>query len=215
MEELIPDTVPAASDWDMGAWTGRQQAFALIASKCSAAQALSLKQMKDSGCYERQGLTWDEFCRRHAGISRVHADRLIGRYNEFGEAYFRLSALARISVEDYRELAPQVDDNCLEIDGEMVAIVPHNAARIRALVNERRARRRSTLPPAFPAHLDDLCLRYRALLADCERQVTSDLHDRTRAYLKSLFKAAVEDWQALLNRLLQLNPRESHFEPRQ
>lgn len=209
MEEIDP----AAADWDIGAWTGRQQAFVLIASKCSAAQALSLKQIKESGYYEQRGLTWDDFCRRHAGISRVHADRLIGRYNEFGEAYFRLSTLARISVENYRQIAPQVEDNYLEIEGEQVAIVPENAARIRAFVRERRARR-STLPPAFPADLEDLKLRQRALLADCKRQVESDLHDRTRAYLKYLFEDGVREWQALLDRLLELNPRESHWTPR-
>ena len=55
-------------DWiDMGAWVGRQQAFAVIAKKCSAAQALSLKQMKESCSYEKFGLSWDDFCQQHAG----------------------------------------------------------------------------------------------------------------------------------------------------
>ena len=90
---------------DMGAWVGRQQAFAVIAKKCSAAQALSLKQMKESCSYEKFGLSWDDFCQQHAGISRVHADRIIRRYEEFGEACFRLSSLARISPEGYREIA--------------------------------------------------------------------------------------------------------------
>jgi hypothetical protein len=48
MEEITQNTL----DWlDMGAWVGRQQAFAVIAKKCSAAQALSLKQMKESCCH--------------------------------------------------------------------------------------------------------------------------------------------------------------------
>ncbi len=55
----------------MGAWVGRQQAFAVIANKCSAAQALSLKQMKETRSHEKLGLSWHDFCQRHAGISRV------------------------------------------------------------------------------------------------------------------------------------------------
>ena len=112
----------------MGAWVARQQAFAVIAKKCSAAQALSLKQMKESCSYEKLGLSWDNFCQQHAGISRVYADRIIRRYQEFGEACFRLSSLARISPEGYREIAISVEDNCIEIDGHQVPIVPENAA---------------------------------------------------------------------------------------
>jgi hypothetical protein len=64
----------------MGAWVGRQQAFAVIAKKCSAAQALSLKQMKETRSYEKLGLSWDDFCQRHTGISHRHADRIIRQY---------------------------------------------------------------------------------------------------------------------------------------
>ena len=35
-----------------GAAIGRQQAFAIVAVKCSADQALIIKQIKESGCYE-------------------------------------------------------------------------------------------------------------------------------------------------------------------
>ena len=51
-------------EWiDAGAWIGRQQAFAVIGSQCSAAQAISLKHVKESRAYEQLGLTWEEFCR--------------------------------------------------------------------------------------------------------------------------------------------------------
>ncbi len=71
---------------DTTLWVGRQQGFAVIASKCSAAQAQCLKQLKDSALYEKPGLTWEEFCRRHAGLSRATGDGLIQQYDEFGEA---------------------------------------------------------------------------------------------------------------------------------
>ncbi len=111
MEEITPATL----DWfDTGAWVGRQQAFAVIANKCSAARALSLQQMKETRCYKKLGLSWDDFCQQHTGIGHRHADRIIGQYEDFGEAYFRLSGMARISPEGYREIADNVVGNCLE-----------------------------------------------------------------------------------------------------
>ena len=89
----------------MGAWVGRQQAFAVIANKCSAAQALSLKQMKETRSHEKLGLSWARLLpapRRHQPRP---TDGTIHRYEEFGDACFRLSSLARISPDYYREIA--------------------------------------------------------------------------------------------------------------
>jgi hypothetical protein len=92
----MEETTPAPYDWiDLGAWVGRQQAFAVIANQCSAAEALFLKQMKESCCHDKRGLPWEAFCQRYIGLSRRHADRIISQYNEFGETYFRLSSLAQ------------------------------------------------------------------------------------------------------------------------
>ena len=49
-------------------------------------------------------LTWDEFCKQHAGASRAHADEIIRRLQEFGAAYFRLSEIIRISPQSYRAI---------------------------------------------------------------------------------------------------------------
>jgi hypothetical protein len=76
------------------AWVGRQQAFALIASKCSATQAHALKEIKESRAFEQLGLTWEEFCLQHVGLRRERADALIHQFDEFGEDYFRLSQIA-------------------------------------------------------------------------------------------------------------------------
>jgi hypothetical protein len=72
----------------LGSWLGRHQAFGLIANRCTAADAECLKTMKDSGEYRKLGLTWEGFCKQHAGVSRVYADRLIGHLDEFGANYF-------------------------------------------------------------------------------------------------------------------------------
>ena len=61
-----------------GAAIGRQEAFAVIAAKCSAAQALTLRNIKESRVYEALGFTCgDRYCPEYFGISRVTADRII------------------------------------------------------------------------------------------------------------------------------------------
>ena len=102
------------------AWVGRQQAFALIASKCSAAQAHALKEIKESRAFEQLGLTWEEFCLQHVGLRRERADALIHQFDEFGEDYFRLSQIARISAETYRQVAPKVERDTVSIDGQEI-----------------------------------------------------------------------------------------------
>ena len=127
-------------EWiDAGAWVGRQQAFAVIANQCSAAQALCLKQVRETRLFEKLELTWDEFCKQYAGISRESADRLIRQYEEFGDAYFRLSEIARISPETYRQISSQVSDEGLEFDGRKLALIPENAPKIRAAIQTLRA----------------------------------------------------------------------------
>jgi len=51
---------------------GRQQAYALVANQCTAAQAQCLKEIHDTRAYQTYGLTWEQFCDQHAGISRAH-----------------------------------------------------------------------------------------------------------------------------------------------
>ena len=128
--------------FDLGSWTGLQNAFAAVAGSCSAARAQCLKQVRDSGILDSLGLTWDEFCTEHAGISCGHADHLILQYNKFGDAYFRLSEIARVSSKTFQQIAGHVvSDNggdVLEIEGQKLALVPENAAKIRAAIHSLR-----------------------------------------------------------------------------
>src|SRR5437016_1513667 len=125
-------------------WLGRQQAFAVVASQCSAAQAQCLKEMHDSRACESYGLTWEEFCDQHVGISRAKADRIISQLKEFGKDYFRLSELTQISPSTYRELHPHIEDEIIEIDGQKIPLNPDNAPRLRAAVNRFRAQVQKT-----------------------------------------------------------------------
>src|SRR5439155_18654488 len=106
----------------LGAWLGRHQAFGMIASRCSAADAECLKAIRDGGEYKQLGLTWTEFCEQHAGVSRVQADRQIHYLEEFGAKYFRLSEVMQISPETYRLIGGAVRGGGRDLNGERIAL---------------------------------------------------------------------------------------------
>jgi hypothetical protein len=181
-------------EWiDAGAWVGRQQAFAVIANKCSAAQALCLKQVRESQLFEKLGLSWEEFCKEYAGISRVHADRLIQQHEEFGDAYFRLSELARISPETYRQIAGQVSDEGLEFDGGKLTLTPENAPKIRTAIQTLRAQlkqARDASQPASPG-IVQLQIRLDAVVEGISRMARRTLSPDYRAALLGIAAYAI------------------------
>jgi hypothetical protein len=187
-------------EWiDAGAWVGRQQAFAMIANRCSAAQALCLKQVRESRLFEKLELTWEEFCKEFAGISRAQADRLIQQHEEFGDAYFRLSEIARISPETYRQIASQVSDEGIEFDGRTLALTPENAPKIRAAIQTLRAQLkqvRDADQPTSPG-ITQLLIRLDALLEEVSMMSRRLLDVGERAGLQGLVAYAVNKWTHL------------------
>jgi hypothetical protein len=115
---------------DLGQWLGRRQAFGLLASRCTAADAECLKQMRDQQGYKKLGYNWNDFCEQKAGISRRYADKLIGHLEEFGVNYFRLAELTQMSSETYRLIAGAVSDEGIEHQGEKIALTPENRKRL-------------------------------------------------------------------------------------
>ena len=187
-------------EWiDAGAWVGRQQAFAMIANRCSAAQAVCLKQVRETRLFEKLELTWDEFCKQYAGISRAQADKLIQQHEEFGEAYFRLSEIARISPETYRQIASQVSDEGLDFDGGKLALIPENGPKIRAAVQTLRAQLKQAHEAAWPASpgITQLLIRMDALLEEVSAMSRRLLDPGERAGLQGLVNYAVNKWTLL------------------
>jgi hypothetical protein len=137
--EPVAEANPENALLDLGRSIGQGQALSFLASKCSSAQAECLQSIREQKHYETLGLTWEEFCRRHLGISRSYADQLIRNLQEFGATYFRLSKILHISEAAYREIAAAVTADAIEIDGENIAIVPENAARIRQTLAQLRS----------------------------------------------------------------------------
>jgi len=187
-------------EWiDAGAWVGRQQAFAMIANRCSAAQAVCLKQVRETRLFEKLESTWDEFCKEFAGISRAQADKLIQQHDEFGEAYFRLSEIARISPEIYRKIAGQVSDEGLEFDGRTLALTPENGPKIRAAIQTLRAQLKEAQEANQPTSpgITQLLIRMDALLEEVSAMSRRLLDPGERAGLQGLVGYAVNKWTLL------------------
>jgi hypothetical protein len=121
---------------DLGAWLGRKQAFSLLAGRCSAADAECLRKMRDQKGYKSLGLSWEAFCRKHLGISRTAAEKTISLLNEFGPQYFELTAVVRLTPEEYRRIAPAVTPAGVEHQGRVLEITMGNAPALSEAVHE-------------------------------------------------------------------------------
>jgi uncharacterized protein YPO0396 len=196
-----------AKNWmEAGAWVGRQQAFAVIASKCSAAQAAALKEIKESRSYEQLGLSWEEFALQYVGVGRERADALIRQYAEFGEAYFRLSRIARISPATYRQVAPTVENDTVEIDGEKLDLTLPNAVKIRAAIRKMRDQLNQAREAAGlrqPLALTDLRNRLDALVEEARRLSYYYPPNSSRNDLVGLTVYAINKWKELARELQQ------------
>lgn len=187
---------------DLGSWSGLQRAFAIITGSCSAARAQCLRQVRDSKMLDELGLTWEEFCKDYAGISRPHADYLIRQFAEFGDAYFRLSEIARVSPGTYRQIAPCIDGETIEIDGEKLALTPANATRIRAVIQSLRHRARPARAAERPAaDLVELQIRVDALTADIAQSIHALNSLQSRNPHRGLVAYAMNKFRALARQL--------------
>lgn len=140
---MTAKSIPMLSDADLGlvdlgVVLGQTHAFALIAGRCSAAQAAGLKRLREEKLFKRFAQSWEEFCPRHLNMSRKEADRTIHLLDEFGPDYFDLSALTRISPETYRAISPAVKDGALHFNGEAIPLKPENSRKVTAAVAEMR-----------------------------------------------------------------------------
>jgi hypothetical protein len=96
-------------DLDLGTILGRNQAFGLMAGRCSAAQAACLREIRDKKLYKERCPDWDQFCREHLHMARNHVHRIINLLNELGRDYFEPAQLMRISPETYRATLGRVE----------------------------------------------------------------------------------------------------------
>ena len=126
----MEDTNTTEDMFDLGAWLGRKQAFTLIAGRCSAATVVCLRKIREGKRYRALGLTWEEFCRQRAGVSRAFADKVIQQLETLGPLYFELSSVTRITPDDFRRIAEAVTDQGISYAGETIEIIPENAPQL-------------------------------------------------------------------------------------
>ena len=176
--------------FDLGAWIGRGQALSFVANHCSAAQAECLARIRKERLYKVLDLTWDEFCKQHAGVSRAHADEVIRRLEEFGAAYFRLSAIIQVSSHSYRAMQAAVKEESLEVGGESIPITSENATRIREAVGALREELRNTqaAQARYSLGITQLKERLDAWIDDVSSLSLRPLDTGERAGLQSLIR---------------------------
>ena len=180
---------------DLGAWTGRKQAFAGLAARCTAADAICLRELRDGKKHRAANLTWDEFCPRYLGISRALADRTIRLLEEFGTPYFYLAGLVQIAPEDYRRIAGAVSESGVQLGPECIAFEPGNTARLAEAVESLKRAALPALPAPEKAAKDPLRPAVRQLhvaVKRLEQLLAEGPGDHDRGQLLTALDASIE-----------------------
>lgn len=138
MSDTTTITPKTDDAYELGTWIGRRQAFAALAGRCSAADAECLRQTRDRRLYRALSMSWEEFCKQRLGISRVSAEKIIQRLEEFGPQYFTLAQATGIKPDDYRRIQGSVRGHALLHAGQEIPIESENAPRLAAAVAELR-----------------------------------------------------------------------------
>lgn len=134
--------------FNLGSWLGRRQAFSALGGQGLFGETTCLRHIRDGRLYRAVSANWSDFCDQHLGVSRAHVDRLIQYREEFGETYFHLSQLIRISPETYRAILPHITEQGLQFKGEIIPIGFDQIPQLIAAVNAIRPPKKSVDPPA-------------------------------------------------------------------
>jgi hypothetical protein len=161
MKKVVKAVDPASEE--LGRWLGRREAFAMVAGRSSAAEAESLRRVRDGKLYRNLGLTWDEFCKSRLGVSRQHIDRTLRLLDEFGPAYFHVAQMAHVTPDEYRAIAPHVGEDGVRVDGAVIALLPENSEQVSAAVGELLKREKPEGKPPAKMTFDTVMKRCQAL----------------------------------------------------
>lgn len=162
MENQICERPAVDEMLDLGMVLGQNQAFGFLAGRCSAAQAETIRRLRNEKLYKRVTEHWKEFCPRYLKMSGTQADSIIRLWEEFGAGYFEIAQLTRVSPETYRALAPAVENGVLNLNGEQVELTIENSRKVAAAVSQVRRSLPSKAPADLPVieridRLDQLC----------------------------------------------------------
>jgi hypothetical protein len=127
----------------LGTWLGRRQGFQALSGQALASDACCLRYIRDNRLYRTKSENWPDFCDQYLGVNRSQIDRLIQCLDEFGDPYFNLSQLIRISPQTYRALLPHMTPEGLEHNGEIIPIAFDYVPRLNAAINAIRPRKQA------------------------------------------------------------------------
>jgi hypothetical protein len=156
--------------FDIGVWVGRRQGFALVAGRCSAADAEILFEIRENKLFRSMEPTWEDFCTKRLGIDRSYADRRIRQFQQLGPDFCRLNSFTRIRPADYRLVAGALTDGGLSYDGDVIPLEPGNAPKLTQAVE---ALRRDSAVEKTP---DDAARQSLARVDRTLRSAVADLH---------------------------------------
>jgi hypothetical protein len=137
--------------FDIGTWVRRKQAFALIAGRCSAADAEILFEVREKKLFRAIEHTWEDFCVKRLGTTRSYVDRAIRQFKELGPNFRKLSCFVPIKPAEYRLIAAAVTGDGLSYAGEVIALEPENVSKLAEAVEAIRRECTPETDPADPA----------------------------------------------------------------
>jgi len=117
---------------------GRRQAFALVAGRCSVADAEILFEIREKRLFRAMEVTWEDFCSKRIGVTRSYVDRIIRQYREPGAAFCKLNSFTRIKPAEYRVIAGAVSEDGLAYGAEIIPLEAQNAPRLAEAVDALR-----------------------------------------------------------------------------
>jgi hypothetical protein len=151
---------------ELGSVLGQNQAFGLVAGRCSAAQAASLKRLRDERKYKRVTAHWRDFCSRYLRMSQTQVDKIIQLWEEFGAGFFKVAQLTRISPETYRAIAPSVREDALHLNGEVIELSVENSRKVADAVAQLRRVKKPARQIATHVRLGELDEQCMAIIAE-------------------------------------------------
>ena len=120
-------------------WLGRNEAFAMIAGRCSAAYAAGLREIRDNKKYVDAAANWDEFCRVVLKSSRKRIDNVIRQLDEHGPEFFHATQAHRLTEPEYVALKEHFSAEGMKINGEILCWGEGNNERIAQEIGKLRA----------------------------------------------------------------------------
>lgn len=122
---------------------GRQEVLSTFQAMTSALLAENLHRLSKSKYYKQIGLTFEEACQKlYPQLSIQTCYRRVKDYAEFGQAFFQLKDIVRISSGTYRLINPTVEDGSVVVGGETYQLTKANAPYIQAAIQEQVQRLR-------------------------------------------------------------------------